>query len=191
MSHPARLLAAVLAGCLVLGMAGCSAAGGSGSKATEKAGSASGASSASSTADDLKIVSPEKVAGTWLTAADVEKVAGVTGVKTVAKDPAKGAGGDINFSDGKGLVLMVNIGSAKWLANMKGTRNFREPVTGIGDEAFDGPSTEIMATLYQLGFRKGDDAALLTTYLEPGSPPRARLSQDQLKQLAAIAISRF
>ena len=139
----------------------------------------------------MKIVSPDKVAAKYLTPADVEKVAGIAGVKVVAKDPAKGAGGDINFADGKGLILMVNIGSAKWFANMKTSRNYREAVAGIGDEAFDGPSTEIMATLYQLGFRKSDDAVLLTTFLTAGDPPTARLDQDQLKQLAAIAMSRF
>jgi|BarGraIncu01121A_1022015.scaffolds.fasta_scaffold517949_1 hypothetical protein len=42
-----------------------------------------------------------------------------------------------------------------------------------------------------LGLRKADNAALLTTFLDPGDPPKARLSQDQLKQVGAIAISRF
>lgn len=192
MSRSIRLFAVALSACLVLAVAGCSSSTGASavSSGAPKSGSPSAATAATAVGD-LKSASPEKVAAKWLTPADVEKVAGVRGVKVVAKDPMKGAGGDINFADGKGLILMVNIGAAKWFANMKTTRNYREPVAGLGDEAFDGPSTEIMATLYQFGVRKADNAAVLTTYLVAGDPPKARLSQDQLKQLAAIAISRF
>jgi hypothetical protein len=190
MSRLARLLAAALAVGILLAVAGCSTKAAAPAMKTGSAGASAG-SSAQTGAGDLRIVSPDKVAAKYLTPADVEKVAGITGVKVVAKNPSKGAGGDINFADGKGLILMVNVGSAKWFANMKTSRNYRGPVGGLGDEAFDGPSTEIMATLYQLGFRKSDNAALLTTYLVPGDPPTARLSQDQLKQLAAIAVSRF
>jgi hypothetical protein len=191
MPRSIRLLSAAVAACLLLAVAGCSA--GAGKAAASKTGSSSSSagSSAATAAGDLRIVSPEKVAAKYLTAADVERVAGITGVRVVAKDPRKGAGGDLNFADGKGLVLLLNVGSAKWFTNMKTSNNYREPVSGLGDEAFDGPSTEIMATLYQLGFRKADNAALLTAFLDPGDPPKARLSQDQLKQLAAIAISRF
>jgi hypothetical protein len=33
----------------------------------------------------------------YLTAADIEKVSGMTGVKLIPKDPSKGAGGNLNF----------------------------------------------------------------------------------------------
>jgi hypothetical protein len=194
MHRPIRALAAAAVAAAALLLATTSGCSSSTATSPGKKGGSSASSSVSSpavAAGDLKIVSPDKVAAKYLTPADVEKVAGIAGVKVVAKDPAKGAGGDINFADGKGLILMVNIGSAKWFANMKTSRNYREAVAGIGDEAFDGPSTEIMATLYQLGFRKSDDVVLLTTFLTAGDPPTARLDQDQLKQLAAIAMSRF
>jgi hypothetical protein len=45
-----------------------------------------------------------------LSTADVEKVGAMSGLQAVAKDPAKGAGGELNFADGaKKLVLMVMI----------------------------------------------------------------------------------
>jgi hypothetical protein len=46
-----------------------------------------------------------------LTTADVEKVSGMSGVKTVPRGSRPGAGGDLNFvgADGK-LLLMVNFG---------------------------------------------------------------------------------
>ena len=45
----------------------------------------------------------------YLTVQDVEKITGLQGVKLVPRDPSKGAGGDLNFAnkDGK-LILMVN-----------------------------------------------------------------------------------
>ena len=46
----------------------------------------------------------------YLTPADFQKVAGLAGVKSIAKNPNIGAGGDLNFttSDNK-MVLMVQV----------------------------------------------------------------------------------
>jgi len=45
-----------------------------------------------------------------LNVADVEKIGGMSGLQMVPKDPAKGAGGELNFAAATNkLVLMVMI----------------------------------------------------------------------------------
>jgi hypothetical protein len=46
----------------------------------------------------------------YLTAADIEKVSGLTGVKSIPRDPGKGAGGNLNFSaSDDNLIVMVQF----------------------------------------------------------------------------------
>lgn len=42
-----------------------------------------------------------------LTVADVEKATGLTGIKTVAKNPMKGAGGELNFATADDKVVIT------------------------------------------------------------------------------------
>ena len=72
----------------------------------------------------------------YLTVQDVEKITGLQGVKLVPRDPSKGAGGDLNFAnkDGK-LILMVNRNLFSDMLytqtrNMKGT--VKEDIHGGG-----------------------------------------------------------
>lgn len=134
------------------------------------------------------------VASPLLTAADVSAVSGISGVKAVPRDPMKGAGGDLNFASAEGkLLLMVNMGDSAAFDALKDTPNFNKAVKGLGDEAFDGPAPRISTDLYQLGVKKANHSALLTTYFAMNGTQRAatRLSQAQLKKLAAIILSRW
>jgi hypothetical protein len=128
-----------------------------------------------------------------LTAADVSTVSGIAGVTEVPRDPSRGAGGDSNFADSNGkLILMVNYADAAAYGSFKQTLNYHGPVSGVGDAAFNGPAAKLNLPLYQLGVRSGDHAALLTTYFKgPGTKHGVVLSQPQLKALALIAISRW
>lgn len=73
---------------------------------------------------------------------------------------------------------------------MKSTPNYREPLSGLGDAAFVGPSKDITPTLYIVGFKKGDHTAVLTTFFK-GATTTTVLTMDQLKALAAIVASRW
>lgn len=140
------------------------------------------------------------IADKLLTPADVEKVSGLTGIKLVPRDPSKGAGGDLNFatSDGK-LVLMVLVGGASLYQPSKAQKgSFHADVSGIGDEAFDGPSDDSnpfkapggTAEPFLLMFRKGTSAITLSTYMNMDAQ-KLYLSQDKLRELSKTMVSRL
>ncbi len=154
---------------------------------------ASGPSSAASAADKL------------LTVSDVENVTGLTGIKLVPRNPSTGAGGDLNFAlpDGS-MVLMVNFMSAGMYDESKKQKGaVKEQVSGIGDDAFSGPaddnpyaikpSPNEHAFQSEFAFRKGSQAVEMATYLNMNKPvpPTMYLSQDQLRDLAKMMISKM
>jgi hypothetical protein len=127
-----------------------------------------------------------------LTAADVEKVSGLTGIKNVAKGSTTGAGGDVNFVGADGtLVVMANFFDGTQFDTFKNSPNYREALSGLGDAAFVGPSADIMSTLYIVGFKKGDHTAIFATFFKGTNLQETMLTIDQLKALAAIVASRW
>jgi len=122
-----------------------------------------------------------------LNVSDVERAAGVSGVKLVPRDPARGAGGDLNFSgpDGK-LLVMVRLYKSGGYAALK-KMYFAADVPGVGDEAFAGPPG--VKQPYVVYFRKGDKAASVTTYFDRGGKPKLTLAQ--LSDLGRIVASRM
>ena len=87
-----------------------------------------------------------------LTVADVEKVAGVAGVKSVPRQPEIGAGGMLNFANSSGkLILAVSFGDGQLYKKARDTKEvdlggkkypnqlFAHSVPGVGDEAFASP----------------------------------------------------
>ena len=127
-----------------------------------------------------------------LTATDVSKVTGLPGVQLVPRNPSKGAGGDLNFTlpNGK-LILMVaflDTNAYNQPKAMKGV--YGGDVAGVGDEAFVGKVMGMDSILY---FRKGARGAALSSFIDtdkgwPGSP---YVNQQQLRQLAALILSRM
>ncbi len=65
-------------------------------------------------------------------------------------------------------------------------RFVRDSVSGIDDEAFDGPAK--VPDLYALVFRKGDRAVSLASFLNPDEM-KSLLSQEQLRALAKTILS--
>jgi hypothetical protein len=133
-----------------------------------------------------------------ITVADVEKVGGFTGIKQVIE------GDRVNFStqDNK-MVLKVQVHSHfgdRLYKETKSTQlNFHASVSGIGDDAFDGPSDNINMGVssadgkkqpYLLWFLKGSTSVSLTTYAD-SRHPQFYLSQDKLRELAKIMASRL
>src|SRR6266542_1260445 len=131
-----------------------------------------------------------------LTVADVEKAAGLKGLQLVAPGSTPGAGAGLNFAGpDKRMVLMVNFGPAALYQRAKEQKTlggvplplFHAAVAGIGDEAFDSPPGPVQYVLY---VRKGNTAISLTAYITGTKPMKPTLTMDQLKQLAAVVVSR-
>lgn len=124
-----------------------------------------------------------------LTPADLTKVSGLQGIKLVPQDTSKGAGGNLNFArpDGQ-LVLMVLFYKPDKYPKLKAQKlNYYGPVKGIGDDAFEGPSMGERNVLFCL---KGKYCFSLSTYFDPKTM-KAILSQEQMRQLAKVLISRL
>ena len=120
--------------------------------------------------------------GQYLTVQDVEKITGLRGVKLVPRDPSKGAGGDLNFAnkDGK-LILMVNRNLSSDMLysqtkNMKGA--FKEDIQGVGDAAFTGPAGALQ---YFVIFKKGKGSGTVATF---SGDTAMLLTIDQVKKVA-------
>lgn len=79
----------------------------------------------------------------YLTVADIQKVTGLTGIKQVPRDPKKGAGGHLNFADGKGnMILLASFLTSEEFDFYKSEEGLvKEKIPGLGDEAFSGPAT--------------------------------------------------
>jgi hypothetical protein len=126
-----------------------------------------------------------------LTVEDVEGVTGIQDLKLVPKNPVKGAGGDLNFAQqDEELILMVNIQDRSMYETWKSQEGyFHADVPDVGDEAFEGPS--FGEVRYILVFRKGGKTISLSSFInmEAGGDPF--LSQDQLRELANIMVSRL
>lgn len=133
-----------------------------------------------------------------ITVADVEKVGGFTGIQQVI------AGDRVTFStqDNK-KVLEVQVhshfGDRLYKQTKATSLNVHASVSGIGDDAFDGPSDAINFGVsspdgkkqpYLLWFLKGGTSVRLTTYAT-SSHPQFYLSQDKLRALAKIMVSRM
>jgi hypothetical protein len=119
----------------------------------------------------------------YLTVQDVEKITGLQGIKLVPRDPSKGAGGDLNFAnkDGK-LILMVQrmlSSDALYSQNkeMKGT--VKADIEGVGDAAFTGPAGDLQ---YFVIFKKGKGSGTAATFLTITGG--TLLPLDQVKKVA-------
>ena len=126
-----------------------------------------------------------------ITVADVEKVSGLQELKLVPKNPQTGAGGDLNFAQADGsiiLIVMMQKGSMyeTW-KNQEGY--FHADVKDIGDEAFEGPG--FGESRYILVFRKGGNAFSLSSFFNMQAGGEPYLSQEKLRDLAKIIVSRM
>jgi hypothetical protein len=123
-----------------------------------------------------------------LTVADVASVTNIKGLKRVPAGSVEGAAGDLNViqSDGSPL-LMVSFGDASLFKAWKVQDDFNSAVEDIGDEAFNAPKVKAP---YVLCVRKGNRALALSSFLSLDTA-KPLLSQDQLRSLAKIILSRL
>jgi hypothetical protein len=132
-----------------------------------------------------------------ITVADVEKVGGFTGIQQVIE------GDRVTFStqdNKKVLEVQVHLRGDRLYKETKATSlNVHASVSGIGDDAFDGPSDAINMGVssadgkkqpYLLWFLKGSTSVCLATHAS-SSHPQFYLSQDKLRALAKIMVPRL
>ncbi len=125
----------------------------------------------------------------YLTAADVERATGMKGVALIPRGSAAGAGGDLNFADGAGeLVLMVQFASAKDFASFKNQYG-KSAVSGVGDQAVEGGSMPGMPDNL-LAFTKGAHCVVLTAFGDFVNK-RVYLTPDQLIALGKVIAARL
>jgi hypothetical protein len=126
-----------------------------------------------------------------ITVKDVEDVTGLEGIKLVVRSSQMGAGGDLNFALADGaLLLTVGIQDAAMYDEWKGEEGFfHADVPDLGDEAFEGPA--FGEQRYVLIFRKGATAIALSSFFNMQAGGAPYLSQDQLREIAWVAISRL
>lgn len=127
-----------------------------------------------------------------LTVADVTRVTGLQGIQAVAQNPKQGIYGDLNFHQPDGTrVLQVNFHNVVTYEGSKADKNtFHAAVSGLGDEAFEGPAGVPVPTM--LFVRKGDRAVVLQTdYDKKAETLKLLVTQEQLRELAQLIVSRF
>jgi hypothetical protein len=129
-----------------------------------------------------------KVSGPgYMTVKDVENATGLHGLSIVPRDPAKGAGGDLNFADqdGKLVVMVQRMLSSDALytqtRRMKGV--VKAEIAGVGDVAFSGPANDPQ---YFISFRKGKGSGSVATFF---GAKGTRLTLDQVKRVAQLIAS--
>ena len=126
----------------------------------------------------------------FITAADIEKITGLGGVKSIQRDPSRGAGGDLNFVTREDkLIAMIQIVS---IVNYEAYKQyyFKDTVNGLGDEAMKGATMKgIPENL--LVFKKGDRCIALTSFMNMDDMSKNMLSIDQMTSLAKIMESRM
>jgi hypothetical protein len=127
-----------------------------------------------------------------LTAADVSKLTGLAGVSLIPRNPSKGAGGDLNFAlpNGKQILLVTFLDTNEYNQSKAQKGVYGGDVAGVGDEAFIGKVMGMDSILY---FRKGARGAALSSFIDTdhGWPGNPYLDQQQLRQLAALILSRM
>ena len=137
----------------------------------------------------VMLAAPAALAADILTTADVEKAGGLRGLQTVPKDPAKGAGGELNFADAGGkLVAMVMIQPLSTYEFWKKqyAKN-GEPVAQVGEEAFRTKPKEFISYVI---FRKGNTGVWIQS-MGFKSTGAANFTSAQLTELAKLAASRM
>jgi len=125
----------------------------------------------------------------YLTAADVEKAAGMKGVRLVPRGSVAGAGGDLNFADASGeLIVMVQFTEAKNFDSFQ-KRYGKVSVSGVGDQAVQGAGMPGMPDNL-LVFTKGAHCVVLTAFAD-FVKKKVYLNMDQLTALGKLISSRL
>lgn len=141
----------------------------------------------------LALIAQTEIYDKYLTAADVEKAGGLSGIEKIPYDPSKGAGGTLNFglADDKPVVIatMMTVRPGDYQKYKDQSKKYiRGPVAGIGEDAYDGPPGPVQ---YFIGFKKGTWYVQISTFFNMEAGGQTYLSMDQLKALCQVIAGRM
>jgi hypothetical protein len=126
-----------------------------------------------------------------ITAADVEKATGLTGVKQVSRVKLdKFRNGDLNFMtrDDKPL-LMIQFRPLFLFDEMKSDPGyFKAAVPAVGEAAFTSPA---FTPQFSVNFIKGGHFGIVTTHVDPKDKNKTVLTMDQVIALAKVVASKL
>ena len=132
-----------------------------------------------------------------ITASDVEKATGLSGLKQVARQKAvdgitenKFLTGDINFvrSDNQ-PVIVVQFRPSFAFDQFKGDSGFiKAAVAGVGEEAYTGPSFDPQVNV---NFVKGGTYVAVSTLIDPKDKSKPVLKIEQVIAVAKVIASRM
>lgn len=134
--------------------------------------------------------------------ADIEQVTGLHGVHLVPPTTTGAVPGRDNYADGSGTIVLwfhdfdaqafgrAKAQPAKMMSGIEIEPTlFHAAVAGLGDDAFDSPDGKLQHALY---VRKGQAGfGLIANVVASGRGDRPAITQDQLKALAKIVLSRM
>jgi hypothetical protein len=126
-----------------------------------------------------------------ISASEVEKITGLTGIKQVPRDPKdKFRNGDLNFvgKHDEPLVMLQFRPSFVVDAMKSDSGYFKASLQGIGDEAFSSPAFDPQ---FSVNFVKGNYLAVVTTDIDPKDKKKTVLTMDQLVSIAKLVASRM
>lgn len=120
--------------------------------------------------------------GKYLTAADVEEVTGLTGLKTTEENVT------LRFTDSAGNIVYEArfYGSSFYDKEVEGNREYYTDVPGVGDKA----AICIPNSPYRLTFAKGE-TGVMTQVLADDAEGNLLLNEEQLISLAKIIASKM
>jgi hypothetical protein len=126
-----------------------------------------------------------------ISAADVEKITGLMGVKQVPREKLnKFRNGDLNFVAGDDKpILMIQFRPGYVFAAMKSDSGYvKASVPGVGQEAFSSPSFDPQ---FSINFLKGNYYAIVTTHVDAKDKTKTVLNMDQLIAIAKLVASKM
>lgn len=126
-----------------------------------------------------------------ISAADVDKTIGLTGVKQVPRAKLdKYRNGDLNFvlADDK-PVLMIQFRPLFLFDQMKADPGYsKDAVPGVGESAFSSPA---FAPQFSVNFIKGGHFCIVTTHVDPKDKNKTVLTMDQVIAVARLVASKM
>lgn len=137
----------------------------------------------------LMSFSLNSLAADMLTAVDLEKITGMSGIHATPKDQAKGAGGELNFENAENkLVTIVMIQDASMFDFWKKQYGkLADPVPNLGSEAF---ITKPKSAIAYVFFKKANKAIWIQS-MGWNKKGGNNVSDAQLLEMAKLAVSRL
>jgi hypothetical protein len=130
----------------------------------------------------------------YISAADIAQITGITGLKTIPRDPSKGAGGNLNYANANGeMVIMFQFLSSSYFEEFKkAPKMYGTPLKLEGTEMdiLIGPPNPPQ---YALIFKKGLYTVSISSFFNFGGPKPGTLyvEMPKIKEIAKLIASRL